>query len=64
MSTNLQENPSVGADIGQITPNQINPQLLLDIAEVIDHVISQKCLQNEMVFHTRSSFCLYVVCKF
>ncbi|MCF2141814.1 MAG: hypothetical protein K9W44_17315 [Candidatus Lokiarchaeota archaeon] len=61
MSTNLQENPSVGADIGQITPNQINPQLLLDITKIINPIISQKMPQKRSGF-SYTIFVLFACC--
>ena len=48
--SNLQGNPSVGADIGQINPDHINARLLKDITEIIDPIISSALPKNGVVF--------------
>jgi len=37
MTTNLQECPSVGADLGQMSPNWLNTTLLLEITQILCH---------------------------
>ncbi|MCF2139196.1 MAG: transposase [Candidatus Lokiarchaeota archaeon] len=61
MSTNLRGNPSAATDIGKITPDLINPQLLLDIVKVIDPVISQKLPQKRSGF-SYTIFVLFACC--
>lgn len=61
MSTNLRGNPSAATDIGQITPDLINPQLLLDITEVIDPVVSQKLPPKRSGF-SYTIFVLFACC--
>jgi hypothetical protein len=57
MHTNIPSSPSVPADIGQITPEMINPQLLLDIADLIDPVISRNLPQKRSGF----SYTVYII---
>jgi len=61
MTPNLQESPSVAAEIGQITPEMINPQLLLDIVKMIEPVISEKIPQKRSGF-SYSVFAIFMCC--
>ncbi|MCF2139793.1 MAG: transposase [Candidatus Lokiarchaeota archaeon] len=61
MTSNLRGNPSAATDIGKITPDLINPQLLLDIVKVIDPVISQKLPQKRSGF-SYTIFVLFACC--
>ena len=59
--SNLQGNPSVGADIGQINPDRINARLLKDITEIIDPIISSTLPQKRSGF-SNAVFIIFQVC--
>lgn len=61
MSYNLTGNPSVGADVGQITPDRINPHLLKDIAEIIDPIVSSVIPTKRSGFKN-VAFIIFQVC--
>ena len=62
MSTNLTSSPSVPADIGQITPELVNPYLLLDIADLIEPIISTTFPQKRSGF-SYTVYILFVCCS-
>ena len=59
--SNLQRNPSVGADIGQINPDHINARLLKDITEIIDPIIFSALPQKRSGF-SNAVFIIFQVC--
>ena len=59
--SNLQGNPSVDADIGQINPDHINARLLKDITEIIDPIISSALPQKRSGF-SNAVFIIFQVC--
>ncbi|MCF2141195.1 MAG: hypothetical protein K9W44_14140 [Candidatus Lokiarchaeota archaeon] len=61
MTSNLRRNPSATTDIGKIIPNQINPQLLSDIAEVVDPLVFQKLPPKRSGF-SYTVFVLFACC--
>lgn len=61
MYSNLASSPSVGADIGSITPELVNPHLLLDIADLIEPIISTNFPQKRSGF-SYTVYILFVCC--
>ncbi len=61
MTLNLAGSPSVPADIGQITPELINPYLLLDIMDLIEPIISTSFPQKRSGF-SYTAYILFVCC--
>lgn len=61
MSNNLTGNPSVGADVGKITPDQINPLLLKDISEFINPIVS-KAIPPKRSGYMNVVFIIFQVC--
>lgn len=61
MTINLSSSPPVTAGIEQITPEIVNPQLLLDIVDLIEPVVTQKLPPKRSGF-SYTIYVLFVCC--
>lgn len=61
MTSYLSGNPSVGADMGKITPDHVNPQLLKDVSTIIEPVISSAIPEKRSGFKN-VAYVMFQVC--
>lgn len=61
MTNKITGNPSVGADIGKINPELVNPQLLKDVLKIINPIVSSALPKKRSGF-SDSIYVLFMLC--